>query len=73
MTINIQPLELFTTAEAARRLGVCGVTLKRRLTQAGITPDAFALGGGNRVKSMLFVQPRLGELAKVMGVSVPNQ
>lgn len=65
-------LELLTATEAARRLAVVGNTLKRRIARDGVKPDAILVEGGNRVRSLLFVESRLGELAKLMNVPNPR-
>ena len=64
-------LELLTITEAGRRLAVVGNTLKRRIARAEIKPDAVLVEGGSRQHSPLFVESRLGELAKLMGVTNP--
>ena len=68
-----QPIELVTATEAARRLGVVGSTLKRRIACNGIVPDAILIEGSEQHPSPLFVQPRLAELAKLMNVPNPIQ
>ena len=72
MTMDTQPIELLTATEAARRLGVCGNTLKRRIARQSIAPDAILLEGSSQIRSPLFVEPRLGELARLMGVNNPS-
>ncbi len=64
MTANT--LELLTVTEAARRIGACSNTLKRRLAKAGLVPDAVLVEGSTGLRSPLFVQPRLAELAKLI-------
>jgi len=61
-----EPIELLTIAESARRLAVCGVTLRRRIARAGLQPDAYLLEGSTGQRSPLFVQPRLHELETLM-------
>jgi hypothetical protein len=60
------PLELVTLTEAARRVGACSVTLKRRVEKANIIPDAFLLEGSNQLRSPLFVASRLPQFAKLI-------
>jgi hypothetical protein len=64
MTTNT--LELLTVTEAARRIGACSITLKRRIARAGLVPDAVIVEGTNRLRSPLFVEPRLGELERLL-------
>ena len=68
MTADIQPqpIELVTINEAARRLRACSNTLKRRITRAGILPDAFLLEGSSQMRSPLFVSGRLQELRRLI-------
>jgi excisionase family DNA binding protein len=69
--VTIAPLELLTVSEAARRLSVVGNTLRRRIESGGIPPDAFLLEGSKRLRSPLFVAPRLKELAKLVEAQTP--
>jgi len=63
---NQEPIELLTLSEAARRIGACSKTLKRRVAKHGIAPDAVLLEGSTRLCSPLFVEPRLAELKKLI-------
>ncbi len=63
-----EPIELITLAEAARRLGVCGMTLRRAVARREVRGDAFLVEGPNAIKSPLFVQPRLKELGRLVAV-----
>jgi hypothetical protein len=60
------PIELVTVSEAARRIGVCGNTLRRRLERDNVTPDAYLLEGTRNNLSPLFVSPRLTAFKKLM-------
>ena len=60
------PLELVTVNEAARRLRCVGNTLRRAIEREGIKPDAILLEGGTRQRSLLFVEPRLAQLKKLV-------
>jgi hypothetical protein len=64
--VDIKVLELVTLAESARRLGVCGNTLRRAIERKGVRPDAVTIGGSNQKRSPLFVEPRLKELSKLV-------
>ena len=66
VTMTTTPLELLTVTEAARRIGACSVTLKRRIAKAGLTPDAMLTEGSKRLRSPLFVEPRLPELGRLI-------
>ena len=59
-------LELVTVTDAARRIGVCCATLKRRIARAGIVPDAVLIEGSKQLRSPLFVEPRLNQLKKLV-------
>jgi hypothetical protein len=59
-------LELVTVTDAARRIGVCSATLKRRIARAGIVPDAVLIEGSKQLRSPLFVEPRLNQLKKLV-------
>jgi hypothetical protein len=61
-----ETLELLTITEAARRIGACGATLKRRIAKANITPDAILIEGSNQLRSPLFVATRLPQLTKLI-------
>ena len=71
MTANIKPLELLTATEAARRIGACSATLKRRIAKAGIEPDAYLIEGSNQLRSPLFVASRLAQLDKLINTEPP--
>jgi hypothetical protein len=66
---STQPLELVTATEAARRIGACSLTLKRRIAKAGIIPDAVLLEGASKLRSPLFVAARLPLLAKLLNLN----
>ncbi len=66
------PIELMTVPEAARRIGACSHTLRRRIARAGIEPDAILIEGSNRLRSPLFVEPRLSQLANLINTT-PEQ
>jgi hypothetical protein len=55
-------IEFMTVPEAARRIGACAATLRRRIERARITPDAILLEGQNQLRSPLFIAPRLPQL-----------
>lgn len=60
------PIELVTVSEAARRIGACSNTLRRRLERANVTPDAFLIEGTQNNLSPLFVAPRVEEFRKLI-------
>jgi hypothetical protein len=59
-------LELMTVPEAARRIGACSMTLRRRIERAGIAADAFLVEGSSELRSPLFVASRLTQLASLI-------
>lgn len=59
-------LELVTITEAARRIGACSNTLRRRIEREGITPDAVLIEGSKELRSPLFVEPRLSQLQQLI-------
>ncbi|HXE41708.1 MAG TPA: hypothetical protein VN516_01695 [Candidatus Baltobacteraceae bacterium] len=65
-TTKLTVIELMTLAEAARRIGVCLNTLRRRVAKSGVTPDAILLEGSTQRRSPLFVAARLPELKKLI-------
>jgi len=69
----MDPIQLMTATEAARRLGCVGNTLKRRIAREGVIPDAILVEGPDQHPSPLFVQPRLAELSRLMNVPNPLQ
>jgi hypothetical protein len=68
--MKTQPeIELVSATEVARRLKVCSMTLKRRIARNGIKPDAVLIQGSTGIRSPLFVEPRIGELAALMDLA----
>ncbi len=67
----MKPQELLTATEAARRIGACSNTLKRRIARAGLEPDAYLLEGSNQLRSPLFVAARLPKLARLLRGETP--
>lgn len=67
MTQN-EPLEMLTTAEAARRIGAVKDTLARKIEKAGLRPDGFLLEGSTGRRSELYVVTRLPQLSKLIGL-----
>jgi hypothetical protein len=65
-----QVWELITLGEAARRIGCCGNTLRRAIERDGTRPDAVAIGGSNKKKSPLFLEPRLKELSRLVEAQI---
>jgi hypothetical protein len=61
-----EPIEFLTATEAARRLEVVSNTLKRRITRAGISPDAILLEGAKQVRSPLYLTSRLPQLKQIV-------
>jgi hypothetical protein len=59
-------LEVVNIADAARRLGVCLQTLRRKVASSGIQPDAILLLGSSQRPSPLFVASRLRELGELL-------
>lgn len=66
MEIDKPVLEVVGITEAARRLRVCGNTLRRAVEREGVTPDAIIIAGSKQKRSPLFVEARLQQLAKLI-------
>lgn len=60
------PIKLLTVPEAARLLRVSSQTLRRRVKRLGVVPDAILEEGQARLRTPLFVAPRLAELRKAI-------
>ena len=61
-----EPIELLTVSECARRNGTVAITLRRAIARHGIVPDAVLVEGSKKLRSPLFVEPRLAELAELI-------
>ncbi len=64
-------IELLTLTEISRRTGTVLTTMRRAVTRHGVKPDAVLIEGPHRRVSPLFVEPRIKELAKLVGIKRP--
>lgn len=65
-----EPLEMLTTAEAARRIACGKELLARRIEKAGLKADGFLLEGVTNRRSELYVVTRLPQLAKIVEIEI---
>jgi hypothetical protein len=63
---NNETPELITITEAARRIGACAPTLKRRVAKANLAPDAILVEGSREVRMALFAASRIPELCNLI-------
>ncbi|MGO9586306.1 MAG: hypothetical protein ACLP2Y_08930 [Limisphaerales bacterium] len=61
-----EPVEMISLPEAARRMSACANTLRNRIAEAKIVPDAILFSGSTSRPMPLFLRARLPALEKLV-------